>query len=588
MKYIKTNHWTNASEQEGLLFFAQILNEALFDYTLDTYKPPALNLRLLCIEALETIDNIKIGLIKKPNLESVIDELLWCLEGDITAKDFLGSKLQGLRERINSRKNELPKLKEAILLLYHYLDDKKYLNKVKELLLDLVPANKEKKKIYSLTRVFITELINYGYNASYIYFKTNKFFFDYKKRFKETSPMTFFEIFDFKEKEFDVVYRVSKLFEEFRNVAENMGFNIVDSYPSTGLFKEAKTFIEGKVENELFVVFKKINALDETTARIKTENTLFKIGNLFSFYHHKETPTISEQALVKSKTDNIVRLLAEPIKSIIKKADVKPTTAAIKVKSLFTTLSLPPNTIYRIGRAIDLHSISLTSEQVENKLLNLWTAIETLIPKDIECGDDRIVQIVKSLTPFQELKYVNKLIEQAGSDFLFFDGTKSKELINSVILKQKENSFFSLAALIMTKENEDNRKKVYEALKTYPLLRFRLFTINQNLSTGIRIKKLLDNHRKKVEWQIRRIYRVRNLIVHSGKVPSYTNILVENLHNYFDDFLNYIIDNAIKDKRIKTISDAILTAEIDCECLRKNINTIHEAETELDNYATVL
>ncbi len=315
---------------------------------------------------------------------------------------------------------------------------------------------------------------------------------------------------------------------------------------------------------------------------------MFKIGNLFSFYHHKETPTISEQALIKSAGDNIVYLLSDPIKSIIKKADVKPTIAAIKVKSLLTTLSLPPNTIYRIGRAIDLHSISLTSEQVENKLLNLWTAIETLIPKDMECGDDRVVQIVKSLTPFQELKYVNKLIEQAGSDFLYFDGTKSKEFLSNVILKQKENAFFSLAALIMTNENDVNRKKVYASLGSYPLLRFRLFTINQNLSTGSHIKKLLDSHRKKVEWQIRRIYRVRNLIVHSGKVPSYTNILVENLHNYFDDFLNYIIDNAIKEKRIRTISNAILTAEIDCESLRKNINSIDDAEITLDNYSSVL
>jgi len=71
MKYIKTPHWSDIPNQQGLLFFAQALNEALFDYTLDTYKPPALNIRLLCIEALQTIDNIKIGLIKMPNIDNL-------------------------------------------------------------------------------------------------------------------------------------------------------------------------------------------------------------------------------------------------------------------------------------------------------------------------------------------------------------------------------------------------------------------------------------------------------------------------------------------------------------------------------------
>lgn len=65
MKYIKTPHWTDIPNQKGLLFFSQILNETLFDYSLDTYKPQALNSRLLCIEALQTIEHIDAGLIKK-------------------------------------------------------------------------------------------------------------------------------------------------------------------------------------------------------------------------------------------------------------------------------------------------------------------------------------------------------------------------------------------------------------------------------------------------------------------------------------------------------------------------------------------
>jgi hypothetical protein len=588
MRYIKTPHWTNLANQQGLLFFAQLLSEALFDYTLDTYKPQALNIRILCIETIQTINNIKIGVIKKPNIDAIIQELQWSLNSDFVAKQLLGNKLTGIVEKISSDKNNIKKLKETVLLLYHFLDNKKYLIELQNTLIKIIPANKEKGNIYKATRSYITELINYGYTTPYIYHNINTFFFNSSEKFTHTSPESFFNIFNYEKKKFTVVYKVSRVFAEFESVGENLKFKISDTFSSEGLKGEDKRYVENKKASEIFIIFDNIEAIDDNVVRIQTEVPLFKIGNIFSYYHHKETPMISDLALVINHTDKFTSLKDESIKSIIKKADIKPKAAVVKVKNLFITLDLSQNTIYRISRAIDLHSISLSTEQVENKLLNIWTAIETLIPKDIDCGDDRIVQIIKALVPFQTLNYIKKLIEQLGSDFWYFDKISSKKLIGSVVLKNKENSFHSLAALVMTTENENKRKEVYALLNNYPFLKFRLFTLNKTLSNGKDVNKLIENHKRKVEWQIQRIYRVRNLIVHSGKMPSYTNILVENLHNYFDDFLNYIIDNAIKEKRIRTINEAILNAEIDCNNLTNNINSIGDNPITLDNFKLIL
>lgn len=588
MRHIKISHWTDLSNQQGLLFFAQTINEALFDYTLDSYKPQALNIRLLCVEALQTIDNIKVGLIKKPNITSIVDELLWSLNSDLFAKELIGDKLDGVIEKINNNKNNLKELRQIILLLYHFFDNRKYLNKIQEVLIKITPLNKEKEKIYKATRLLLTELINYGYSTGYIYHVTNKHFYDYSKKYTKTTPEDFLKIFNYQKKKFTVVYRASKLFNEFESVGESVNFKISATYPIKNLKGAEKKFIEDKKSDEIFIIFKDIEAIDDNVARISSEIPLDKIGNLFSFYHHKETPKISDFALVINHTDNFNLIREKSIKSIIKKSDVKPNIAAMKVKNLFVTLDLTPNTIHRISRAIDLHSISLTTEQIENKLLNIWTALETLIPKDVESGNDRIIQIINALVPFQTINYIKKLIEQVGSDFWHFDKENSKKILNSVVLTHKEDSFTTLSALIMTSENEEKRKEIYALLDTYPFLRFRLFTLNKTLSSGKEIKKLLENHRQKVEWQIRRIYRVRNLIVHSGKMPSYTNILVENLHNYFDDFLNYIIDNAIAEKRIKTINEAILNCEIDCGTLLKNIDKIGDNSITLTNYKSVI
>lgn len=125
MRYIKTTHWTDSTNQQGLLFFAQILNECLFDYTLDIYKPQALNVRMLCIEALQTIDNIKIGLIKKPNIDAIIEELQWNLNGDFVAKGILGHRLNGMVDNINTNKSNIKKLKEANLIFEQLSNSRK-------------------------------------------------------------------------------------------------------------------------------------------------------------------------------------------------------------------------------------------------------------------------------------------------------------------------------------------------------------------------------------------------------------------------------------------------------------------------------
>ena len=157
MKYIKTPHWTNLSNQKGLLYFSQILSETLFDYALDSYKPQALNSRLLCIEAIVTLEHIESGLIKKPNIDSVLDELLWNINSDYAIKELVGDKYSTIINNIKSCRDNHHKLKKNLWFLYRYLDDKRYLLKLQEILTRIIPENREKEKIQNLTKSYLTE-----------------------------------------------------------------------------------------------------------------------------------------------------------------------------------------------------------------------------------------------------------------------------------------------------------------------------------------------------------------------------------------------------------------------------------------------
>ena len=60
-------NWKDISDLQGMLFFGQRMDELLFHYSMDTYKTPTLNIKLLLREYLETVDSIKEGLLKDKN-----------------------------------------------------------------------------------------------------------------------------------------------------------------------------------------------------------------------------------------------------------------------------------------------------------------------------------------------------------------------------------------------------------------------------------------------------------------------------------------------------------------------------------------
>lgn len=588
MKYKKTNHWTDKNNQLGLLFFAHILDESLFDYTLESFKPQALNPRLLCIELLQTIDNIKSGVLKNPNIKPILEELYFTFAKDPAIKEILGYKYERIIERIKSAENNLTDLKNTILHIYHHLDRKKYLEKIRLMLIYLIPTNQEKEHIYYLTKSYLTELINYGYNPGHIYYKANMYFFNRNNPVNVNTPEEFFNIFDFKKKSFSVIYRVKSIFKEFESISQQGKFSIKDEVQIESLSGREKGFIDEKSDDEVFIVFENLETYDEITARFISEIRLGRITNLFSFYHHKEKPKINDKALVINNLDNTFTLNEKPIKSIIKKEDIKPKDAALKVKGLYESLELPQKSLTVLLKAIDIHSIALETDETENKLLNLWTAVETLIPKEPESGIDRIVQIMKGLVPFQSVNYIKNIIEQASTDLFYFNKRLASETLASVITDGQEERWYRICALIATSENEPNRLNLYSNLEDFPLLRWRIFWINKQLASAKKTQRFLNNHIQKVEWQIQRIYRVRNLIVHSGTTPTYTNVLVENLHNYFDNMVSYIIDNTISKETIRSIKEGIICCDIEMKEIHHKLTQLDNNDISLENYKQIL
>lgn len=143
MRYRNISKWDNPESSANLLFFAQLMEELLFEFSLDTYKPSAMNSSLLCSEALEVINEIEEGNIKAPNLDHVLKELCENLKRDKVSQSLLTIETSQIEPiLLDPRKNSLEK-KIVIEIIKRQISLKNYKRKNEELLIKVI-KNEEK------------------------------------------------------------------------------------------------------------------------------------------------------------------------------------------------------------------------------------------------------------------------------------------------------------------------------------------------------------------------------------------------------------------------------------------------------------
>jgi hypothetical protein len=591
MRNLSTSHWEDISKLQGLLYFSQLVDEMLFDYTLDSYKPRALNSRLLCIEALSTMREINDGFVPQKNIQSVLEELKWSLKKDVAAKRMLGAKYQEYFDRIKPNDIKLYEVKTIVEYLKNTFSRRKYLNQIIECLKEYIHDGKEKEKISSLTGSFLTELINQGYHPNHIYYQNSKFFFDSTKRsqIKSADDLNqFFELFDFEPGEFTVVFIGGIIFRDFRDTLNVFDVVVTKNYRCFSRMDDDINFKESRSESESFVICSNIKSLDHHSARERAESILGQISGLFNFYHHKEKPIVKDKCVVRRKEGNFVVIIDKPTKSILKtKVDFPSYIAAKKVDETFKSLKLERESMYRYFRSIELHSAAIISNTLENQLLDLWAALETLLPKNSKSNKDRIVQICDSLVPFLQVNYIHKQLEELYRDIAIWNKDLLEEVLGKITNSEKFSKNEQMGILIAFKTSKNLRELLYEKLEDFPLLKHRIYQLHLSLNSPENIEKTLNSHYQKVNWHLRRIYRTRGLIIHSGKYPTYTTTLVENLHNYLDIFIKKIVDLS-KDGTIMTIEQGTLEVETSLVYQLKLLEKHKGEELSTDNFQEAL
>ena len=584
MKKHDVSHWILDSKIEGMLYFAQRINEMLFDYTLDTHKGRMYNSLILCIEALISIKQIEKGAIKDANIKYIIEELNWSLKQDTVIKYILADDFDVIIPLLVS--NKPSDIKSILELISVRVTPAKYEAVCRDLLIKAILDNK-KIAIDSYLESWLCIIKFMGYSEEYIYNTVNNYFFGTDHTINRVEYLYgFFDHINFEHKSYDVYVIVHDSLVHIisqSNLNDNITCDVV--LPESISSKKKRSFnLKRKGHKHLKIIKVTTHkSLDIYSAYENVRYQITSILNLFAFFHHKSRPKIIDDFLVVNNENAYI--ISKPISPITKGFDANISIATNKMKKMLQGNAPVNATMASIDKVMTLHSLCIENTSIMNQLLNLWTAIEIIVPIDHSCGRDKIVQITDTIGIMLTLKYGSKIFSDLYKSMKLWDKHTLNHFISKVPVEYG-NDLERFIAFVVLSEYEPDRKNLYNLLNDFPLLRYRIYSINKKFSTPKSIHDTMSNHMRKLSWHIRRIYRTRNSMVHNLSDALFVENIVTNVHSYIDEFVTTLLSLIQKDGKIMTIEQGMQYGALAYAYKMKYIKDV--AALTAENYKSIL
>lgn len=221
--------------------------------------------------------------------------------------------------------------------------------------------------------------------------------------------------------------------------------------------------------------------------------------------------------------------------------------------------------------------MALGSGSKENQILNLWISLESLVPAETKPSDlSNIEHICASIIPFLNINYAEKILNNLTKDLLRWDYRLVRTLVKNV---EGDKLVDKIARILILEENKEIRTALLESTRGFVLLHDRIHYLEAAFADPATVVATLSNHQQRLEWQLRRIYRARNIIVHSGNTPPYVKTLIEHAHDYLDSVLFVLVKLASSPKIINSVAQGFMYIDLRYKEYVENLSVKGQAFT---------
>lgn len=525
IRQIILNNIPGVSEAE--IFFLETWNELTNDETHTSYRPKVMNLKLILNELITYLEETINGQgAFKYYVEQISNEMeSFFLKESIllNSKELFKEELRNIINNLKdfskrSEKDIQKSYKELIILkkIYMYFDENYEDLLINQLKISI--QNDNKKEILIFTSALLTNFISNGLSIKKLYYCRrqlyewdNKIFSDrfddaiaslnnskkwtvylkiisnrnFQSNYPRFDNVTFYNSIDLSS-----FTRISELPEVFKEVRPNVKYAKVIVHTSDP--HRASLMAKNIVEEILdFIIY--------TTEPLNVE-----------FYHQSfllEQNGITDSTLNHFyKHDYLSEFSTEELYSLVNHNNKLNQNSN---KRLIASLKF-----YRMGLTTSIEHVAFT---------NIWTAFEYLLTGN-KANSELKSKLSKEAKIILSLKYISSLLNDIKNNLILFS--------IPVPLDNKEQwDEVSLNELLLILRNPSPLETLIESIDNSILLKYRISELAQKLINNTSTYEFINEHNKRVEWQLSRLYRVRNVIAHEARKTDIT-LMLPHLKNY--------------------------------------------------------
>lgn len=569
-------NWKYNESLEMLFLFYQRAEELLSVKTIDTYRLPAHNTMTLCIEIRSLFSALK----SRNQLEEyyqkyicpVIDELIASIHEDALLKGKLSDRLDTILTGLDEAKKNSKQIIRWLDLIFQLCTPTQYYLMYKEEIVRLIMKGKNKNNLLFCEQVYFVCLKSIlGYSMEYMYTTTMRFFAN--EEIKDLAIIRkYLDIFSGKENRIDLFivadcylrdlyepalsfFESNYAFEGMQEVNEKEIAKIANYHSAVDAFYreyQNQRFNRGRTSVQMLKVT--ICCLDPYCARDIVNDAFYLLHCFEGYFKHKENAKVIFDCVCRDENGRYFPIKKSRVLSIRPYVDEE--TILSRVKLIWNEKHMSRSAFSSIIHALTLHDEAVSAKDENVILRTFWTATETLFAMP-EFSVDRD-NVIYSLMYIIQKTYILKLLRYIYNEIVSCIGIK---VLNSEFGITDFSSFLDYFSNYAADAPE--MKTLYSKFGNNLLLRTRVYTLRKQLDDGKKILEMLQKHERKILWQLQRIYRARNLSTHAGITVDNVTYLINNLHNYFDYALNFMICKCENGDYVASVGTVVFEAKTD-------------------------
>ncbi|HEX4695876.1 hypothetical protein [Sphingomonas sp.] len=544
--------------------------------TFESFRVPALDCASRLVELGRLCDDVIGGKIPAVAIESAIVEFSEYLHKDPILFELYPNEIKIFqktfaKQKINEREvHDLRRFLIGLSPKISVLDR----SVIEDKIIEVYGDKKNRIALDELVTIYCSVLINHGYSRSFIgYTVFKRFFSEQVHKIEKRTLKRFFSQFNDKKHAYEVITPISDSLAAIIEVSHPFGrVRSIEDLPDHA--RESIIQHAGYSDEHKYLVYK-TEALDQFNAihlvgmllsTIASSTILARRGADLKWYKHSYVKLyratagriyLHETPLLQRKVPRVTKSVARDMGAYTRK--------------IFRNFER--SSTLRLMNALNMAALSGTSANPENQITSLWSSVEALLSEP-PAGTARISHYVEQVIPLICFRYQQRYAKAIFDELVFSYRKRMNKFFkdNNFV---KASPFDNFIDLMFIPDNKQYHQEWCNLFSNNPLALYRLWRLHKKFGLPADYQKSLAEHENRVRWQLHRIYRVRNLISHSGNVPTYILPLVMNAYEYLSSAINTLLDGRAEGGEA-TIDGVVATINLDYLVVRDRLLNLQE------------